>query len=532
MLHQKTSIFEVFFLLLQKSTLFKMKKICFILVLCHSFIALAQTPTFTWSEGNSSIENELNYSIQNYFDGKRIFNVRSIYNDKIFNKDVFVDIFSSNDDFEKDENNFSIGLEQPVMGLNTKTITALFPLSNKEYVYFVTEFNSETKEFELFTQKVNIDTGTKTKASFLLKMPAKNAFNIGDYFIAQSENKQFYGIVSRPTGDKKLNEKATLYVVDSNFKIVKSKEYEFGFTTKQSFDIKIYITNNGNIALVRELDLPKIKPYKSLFYWDTKTENIAEHNLKQDLDFQLSQFKWKESDNGSYFIASVSDGKRKVTIDLGGALPEGNPVNELLLMHFDATGKITLNIKTTLEKQNNLNFEKVILKDNKLWLLCNELYTGSKRLPAPDPSKPLERPIEYSYVSTGYGIIKLDATTGKIDWFTRINNLEPRTINDNGDHLKYLYFFRNNQLVLIYNDSRDINPNSKYFVRNSRFAVTSIINNDGEIVSTKDIPNSGVGKTYNFCYELDLSFALPVDENNFIVRSRCGNSARYGYLKF
>ena len=107
MLHQKTSIFEVFFLLLQKSTLFKMKKICFILVLCHSFIALAQTPTFTWSEGKSSIENELNYSIQNYFDGKRIFNVRSIYNDKIFNKDVFVDIFSSNDDFEKDENNFS-----------------------------------------------------------------------------------------------------------------------------------------------------------------------------------------------------------------------------------------------------------------------------------------------------------------------------------------------------------------------------------------------------------------------------------------
>ena len=202
---KRLQFLKSFFLLLQKSTLFKMKKICSLLLLCHGFIALAQTPTFTWSEGNSSIENELNYSIQNYFDGKRIFNVKSIYNDKIFNKDVFVDIFSPNDDFEKDESNFSIGLEQPVMGLNTKTITALFPLSNKEYVYFVTEFNSETKEFELFTQKVNIDTGTKTKAIFLLKMPAKNAFNIGDYFIAQSENNQFYGIVSRPTGEKKLN---------------------------------------------------------------------------------------------------------------------------------------------------------------------------------------------------------------------------------------------------------------------------------------------------------------------------------------
>uniref|UniRef100_UPI004048504F hypothetical protein n=2 Tax=Flavobacterium TaxID=237 RepID=UPI004048504F len=74
--------------------------------------------------------------------------------------------------------------------------------------------------------------------------------------------------------------------------------------------------------------------------------------------------------------------------------------------------------------------------------------------------------------------------------------------------------------------------NTKYFVRNSRFAVMSIINNDGAVVSTKDIPNSGVGKTYNFCYELDLSVAIPVDENTYIVRSRCGNSARYGYLKF
>lgn len=509
-----------------------MKKISLFLLFFQSVFVLAQTPTFTWSESQSSIENELNYTIENHFDGKRFFKVKSAYNDKIFNKDVFVDIFSPNDDFEKDESDFSIGLEQPVMGKNIKTLTNLFYLSGKDYVYFLTEFNSETKEFELFTQKANIDTGTKTKAAFLTKMPAKNMFNIGDYFIAQSENKQFYGVVSRPTGDKKLNEKVTLYILDANFKIIKSVAHEFGFTTKQSFNINCYVTNTGNLAVVRELDLPKMKPYKSLFYWDSKTQNVVEHTLKQDLDFQVSQFKWKESENGTYFIGGISDGKRKVTIDLGGALPEGNPVNELLVLQFDTNGNVILNEKIALEKQNNLNLEEIVVRDQKLWLFFNELYTGSKRLPAPDPTKPLERPIEYSYVSTGYAIIKLDATTGKLDWFTRINNLEPRTVNDNGVHLNYLSFFRNNQLVLIYNDSRDINPNTKFFVRNSRFAVMSIINNEGAVVSTKDILNSGVGKTYNFCYELDLSFALPVDANNFIVRSRCGNSARYGNLKF
>ena len=521
-----------FFLHLPKSTLLKMKKISLLIILLQSLIVFAQTPTFTWSESASSIDNELNFTIQNHFDGNRIFKIKSAYNDKIFNKDVFVDIFSPNDDFEKDENNFSVGLEQPVMGKNMKTLTHLFYLTGKDYVYFLTEFNSETKEFELFTQKANIDTGTKTKATFLTKMPAKNMFNIGDYFIAQSENKQFYGVVSRPIGDKKLNEKVTLYVLDANFKIVKSIEHEFAFTTKQSFNIDVHVSNNGNLAIVRELDLPKIKPYKSLFYWDSKTQNVVEHNLKQDLDFQVSQFKWKETDNGNYFIGGISDGKRKVGIDLGGALPEANPTNSLLLMHFDTDGKVILNEKITLEKQNNINLEEIILKDNKLWLLFNEIYTGSKRLPAPDPSKPLERPIEYSYVSTGYTVIKLDATSGKLDWISRINNEEPRTINDNGDHVKYLHFFRNNQLVLIYNNSRDINMNTKYFVRNSRFAVMSIINNDGAVVSTKDIPNSGVGKTYNFCYELDLSVAIPVDDNTYIIRSRCGNTARYGYLKF
>ena len=509
-----------------------MKKIFLPFLFLQNLILIAQTPSFTWSETQSSINNELNYSIQDYIDGKRIFKVKSIYNEKIFNKDIVVDIFSLNDDFEKDESDFSIGVDQPIMGKNMQTVNQLFYLNNKDYVYFLTEFNSETKEFELFTQKVNFDTGTKTKAVFLTKMPAKNMFNIGDYFITQSENKQFYGIVSRPIGDKKLNEKVTLYVLDANFKIIKSLEHEFNFTTKQSFNINCYVTNNGNVALLREIDLPKVKPYKSLFYWDSKTQNVAEHNLKQDLDFQVSQYKWKEIENGSYFIGGISDGKRKVGIDLGGALPEANPTNSILLLRFDSDGKIILNEKITLEKQNNINLEHVILKDNKLWLLFNELYTGSKSLPAPDPSKPLERPTEYSYLSTGYSIIKLDAVSGKLDWFTRINNLEPKTINDNGDHLKYLHFFRNNELILIYNDSRDININTKYFTKDSRFPVISAINNDGKIVSTKDITNSGVGKNYNFCYELDLSIALPVDENTYVVRSRCGNSARYGYLKF
>ena len=34
-----------------------------------------------------------------------------------------------------------------------QTVSHHFYLNNKDYVYFLTEFNNETKEFELFTQK-------------------------------------------------------------------------------------------------------------------------------------------------------------------------------------------------------------------------------------------------------------------------------------------------------------------------------------------------------------------------------------------
>ena len=50
-----------------------MKKISLFLLFFQSVFVLAQTPTFTWSESQSSIENELNFNIQHHFDGKRVF---------------------------------------------------------------------------------------------------------------------------------------------------------------------------------------------------------------------------------------------------------------------------------------------------------------------------------------------------------------------------------------------------------------------------------------------------------------------------
>ena len=141
--------------------------------------------TFRWSETNTTVENEADYKIENYFYG-RLFKLKTKYNQDTFNKDVIVDIVDPKDDFESEVINAS--LEQPAMGLTMKTLIDLFQLSEKNFVYFVTEFDRSTKMNELFWMTANIDTGTKTKHKFIPSFPGKNGVNPGDYYVAQSPN--------------------------------------------------------------------------------------------------------------------------------------------------------------------------------------------------------------------------------------------------------------------------------------------------------------------------------------------------------
>ena len=121
-----------------------MKKLILLALLVTS-TSFAQK--FQWSETSTTVENEADYKIENYFYG-RLFKLKTKYNQETFNKDVLVDILDPRDDFESEVINAS--LEQPVMGLNMKTLIDLFQLNEKNFVYFVTEFDKSTKMNELF----------------------------------------------------------------------------------------------------------------------------------------------------------------------------------------------------------------------------------------------------------------------------------------------------------------------------------------------------------------------------------------------
>ena len=81
-----------------------MKKLILLALLVTS-TSFAQK--FQWSETSTTIENEADYKIENYFYG-RLFKLKTKYNQETFNKDVLVYILDPRDDFESEVINSTV----------------------------------------------------------------------------------------------------------------------------------------------------------------------------------------------------------------------------------------------------------------------------------------------------------------------------------------------------------------------------------------------------------------------------------------
>lgn len=504
----------------------KVSKISLALLLVCSSL---QAQNFKWSEGESPIENELGYKIEHQFE-KRLFKIKSKYNDVIFNEEILVDIFDPKDDFDKDETNV-LTEEQPVMGLSVMQFVDKFPLKERDYVFFGNAFNKETRDYELFVQTANIDTGTKTKWKFISKMPAKNRTNPGNYYMAQSPNKSFYVVLKEPSYDKKVNEKVTLALLDASFKTVKEIEYEFPFSSKQSGNHMLYVSDTGNVFMVKEIDLPKIKPYKSLYFWNSATNAITEQNLTLEKEHQIHQFRGQFVGDDFYLQGIYSDNSKSIQIRFS-SIPEGTVALGILAARFSGNGEkkyITIN---PLEKLPNLNIKDFVIENGKTWTLFDKLNMSTKKLPSADASKPFEYRYEYKYFSDGMAIGMLNNENGKLEWMNNLVNQEPETLNDNGVYLSYLYYLKNNKLSIIFNDTRDMNKGLIRVVHNSRFPVLETYDATGKLLENKDLLQAGVGASKTNCFELDTSIMVPSGVNTFVVRARCGSAAKYGFLTF
>lgn len=489
-----------------------MKNIILLLALITS-TSFAQT--FRWSETSTTVENEADYKIENYFYG-RLFKLKTKYNQDTFNKDVIVDIVDPKDDFESEVVNAS--LDQPAMGLTMKTLIDLFQLTEKNFVYFVTEFDRSTKMNELFWMTANIDTGTKTKHKFITSFPGKNGVNPGDYYVAQSPNKEFYVALKVPSYDKKINQKITFTLIDKTFKVVKEKEYEFPFSSKQSGNQQLYVSNEGVVFMIKEIGLPKVKAYKSIYVWNPTTDAVVEESLKLENDLQIHQVKGQFYENDFYLQGLYTD-KNSRDFQFNVSYSGSDGVNSLgvFCAKFDGKGVkkyITLN---STGKINDLNIKDFVVSGDKTWALMDHMFVVSKRRPLAQTNMKII--FDNTYSNNGIEVGLIDNETGKLEWLhsTKVGN--PSSVNDNGDLISFMYTIKNDELALIYNQHISIYE--------SKLPILQNYTKTGKLVNTTPLPNSLPLK-----YSLDNSTLVKVENNKYMVRCKIGSSAKYGYLTF
>jgi hypothetical protein len=489
-----------------------MRKLTFLLLFC-SLATVAQT--FSWSEEPTTVQDESAYRISRFYTG-RLFVVKTKYNMETFNKDVFVDILDPRDDFEKDTMNLSV--EQPAMGLNMSTLLEIFPLNDRDYVFFQSEFDRNTKTTTLSWLKANMDTGNKSKLETITAMPGKSAINPGNMFVAQSPGKTRYAVLKEPSYDKKVNQKISFVLLDKDFKVIKEKEYEFPFTSKQSGNHEMFVSDAGIVYLVKEIELPKTKPYKSVYIWNPNTDTVTEETLKLDNDWQIHQIKGKFIDDEFYLFGLYTDkGSRNFQFRMSFNGSDGVASLGIAVAKFGADGAkkyLTLNDTGRI---GDLNIKDFVAAGDKTWALLDRLNATGKRRPLNQTN--MQIIYDYTYHDSGIEIGMIDNATGKLDWRSTLNVSHPQSVNDNGNLKSYMYFIDDNGVDIIYNQF--LGNDRGYAPIMKRYSKT------GQLVGTKNLP------ALPAWHGLDTSVAVKVKDGQYIVRAKSGQSrALYGFLNF
>ncbi|MES2411730.1 MAG: hypothetical protein V4535_09840 [Bacteroidota bacterium] len=502
-----------------------MKKISYLAILLIGlYSGSIQSQTFTWGNPFPSA-NETGSTLQHHVSGD-VYQINVKYNEKIFNKEVTVNAL----DIAKLDKikTIDLSLKQPAMGMNTASILELFQENGVNFILFTDDFNTKTKERELFFQKVNIETGEKTNPVLITKMPTRNS----TYLVVQSPNKQFYAVMKQHSFDKKTNEKLNVVVFDKTLTKVNEISFVTAYINKEQGGKTHYVSNQGNVYIVDLIEQAKEKAFKTLYYWDNTKQDMTETSLKFDNDYQLDQYKGHFLNDDFYLQGLFTRIGSKAVQAYGG----NKPISGFLAAKFNSKGE-----KIYLERNETAEIAGLMMKDFvfdglKTWFFGDKMFANKKAKPMV-PGQSFNFEYDYTYLNSSIFFAKLDNATGKLEFYKDLPFNEEDTRNDNGRFLSYLYFINNNQLTFLYNDTQKTMLGKRTY--NDRFIAIEVYDDRGNPVSKSLIPDNGLELTYipqydtvSENFDLDTSVKVYVQDGKYIVRAKSPSNEKYGYLKF
>lgn len=499
----------------------KISKTLGALLLLGSLSGTAQT--FSWGSALPSLDENNNPSI--HLLSGSFFRIYSKYNTDLFNRDVKITPFTAGT--LKPGTLTDISVEQPVMGRAMMTHLKMFPVNGTTQVIFLDEFNTKTKQRELFYQTVDLATGTKTTPVVITAAPGRDA----DYTIEQSPNGQYYGVWKYHSHEKKQPEKLNFLLLDKDFKIVKETTFITPYANKQPSVQQFYVSDAGTVFIVKELDLPKQKPFKTVFFWDGKSDTMKETVLKFENDYQIHQYNGLFSGGDFYFDALYTRIGSKAVQAYGG----NKPAAGFYMAKFNAQGnKVYITANDTGEIFS-LNLREFVMDGNKTWLFADKLFVADKyKTINGKPS--FEK--DYTFHNDGLLVARLDNETGKLEWHKELKLEDQKTLNDNGAYVSYLYFLKDGGVALLYNSTQPVKFGK--IEATDRFIICETYDGAGNQTGKTTLQSTGLEKEYNYTYkhfeedfDLDTSVKpVKVNDNTYIVRAKSNSNEKYGYLKF
>lgn len=494
-----------------------------LLIVAMTFGVAGFAQNFFWGYP-FGLDDETEMDVQHIID-RDVYRLMSKYDLSIYNYRISSTAFNQQD-LEKIGTQ-DLGIEQPLMGSASMTHHSMYEKNGVDFIFFSRESDRETNANQLFWQDVNIKTGQKSDFKELTKIEGKNFSNNGQFLTAQSPDGNFYAVLKEPAFYKKTPEKIEIELYDRDLNQVATIKHEFEWNANRSPKHILHVGNDGNVYVLKTVDLKKMKPYTLAYVWEKNADNLKEFSLKQDDNYQIAQVYSYFIGNDFYCAALLShEGATTfgMSIDMDGR-HSGTRSSALLVVKF-SDGKLNYQTRNDFDIFSNLSIKSILAEGEHHYVVMERMQVDKNSSNTNLTASNVD--YEYSYLSNGFFISMLNPQTGEMMWTYQIDTAEPNTRNDNGAYLSVLPLVRNGNLVLFYNETREL----KNDYGSRRFPIKEVVNSSGETIAREALLSAGVGVEKDEYFDLDTGVIVPVSENKYLIRARSGDQFKYGYMTF
>ncbi|MDP2692353.1 MAG: hypothetical protein Q8O88_01780 [bacterium] len=482
-----------------------------------------QAQSFSWGfPFSKSDETEKNIT---HVVADQLYRISTHYDLGVFNHKVTVDQFSLND-LER-TNSLDLSVQQPPMGVASLTFNSLFQKEGTQFVFFYTDFDRSDKKYKLFSRDVDIKTGSMGELRPIASMDSKN----GNFVVSQSANHSHFAVLKELPFAKKTNEKIEMLLLDKEQKNIGEKVLELPFEDKRDQQHSIFVSNEGQVVLVKKIDEKKEKPYLNLYVWNKDKTDVATISLQQPDNYQIPQFKGKFKDGNFYLLGILThekSGTFGLQIDMNGR-HSGVPANGLLAVKINADGSTAYMKRNDFDVVTNLNLKDFLFGPENIFVVGDRMFVEKKSKGSNIGQQGFS--YDYGYLNNGFLVQGLNEATGQMEFSTQIDTAEPNTQNDNGDFLSTLYYLDGSNLVLLYNETRDINKGMVHLTFHRRFPIKEVISPTGESLGREALLGAGIGVTKEEEFELNTQLLIPVNPRKFLLRASNRIEYKYGYME-